>query len=186
MLPEWSVFELAYEIVEKRLGFIAFITEELAFREETGGHRWQRVSPTERNGRVHTSTVTVSVLPLSEITRPFGEVKIETTRANGPGGQNVNKTATTIVATHVETNIKVRIEGRSQYNNKQTALKVLEAKVKSHLTSIEKSDVNAIRRNQIGSGQRGDKSFTYREKDNIMVCHSTGIKKRLSDWKRGY
>lgn len=180
-----SVFECPIELVEQRSGFIAFLVDGTGFAAEAGGHRWQRVPPNERHSRVHTSTVTVSVLPLMDEPPPFGTVRIETTRGDGPGGQHRNKTDSCVVATHVATGLQVRIDGRSQFKNKQTALRVLSAKVAAQHAGKASETQNSLRAQQIGSGMRGDKIKTYRERDDLVIDHVSGQKSRLSDWRKG-
>jgi len=99
------------------------------FREESGGHRWQRVPPNERSGRVHTSTVTVAVLPVptpQEFKLNESDLEILACRGSGPGGQNRNKTSTAIQMRHKPSGLVVRSEGeRSQFQNKQLAFEIM-------------------------------------------------------------
>jgi len=119
------------ELTDERPGFISFVVEgdgaKALFENEAGGHRYQRVSPTERHGRVHTSTITVAVLDLAgEDNYIIREADVEfvATRGSGPGGQARNKIETCIVATHKPSGLSVRIDSRSQYQNKRIALQV--------------------------------------------------------------
>src|SRR5262245_48467305 len=106
---------------------------EEAFRDEAGGHRWQRVPPNERRGRVHTSTVTVAVLPepaAAELRIAPGDLDWSFCRGSGSGGQHRNKTESTAVVTHVPTGLTVRCESeRSQHQNRATALALLRARL---------------------------------------------------------
>ena len=172
-------------------GFAALIVrgEDLDFlRREAGGHRWQRIPPTERQGRVHTSTVTVAVLDADEagpsVLDP-GEVEVSVTRGSGPGGQHRNKVESCVTATHVPTGLSVRIDGRSQFANKRLAMAVLASKVAQAGASSRSEVENTERRGQLGSGMRGDKVRTYRVRDDQIVDHRTGAKFRLAAWMRG-
>jgi len=158
------------------------------FENEAGGHRWQRVSPTERHGRVHTSTITVAVLDLESsdnyVVRE-ADIDFVATRGSGPGGQARNKLETCIVATHIPTGLSVRIDSRSQYQNKQIAMQVLKARL-SELDAFKKMlEQNKDRKTQIGSGMRGDKIRTYREQDDRMIDHRTNKKSSLGEWVKG-
>jgi peptide chain release factor 1 len=159
------------------------------FAQEAGGHRWQRVSPTEKRGRVHTSTVTVAVLDTDDInaTSPLKmeEITIQTVRGSGPGGQHRNKTETCVVVTHEPTNTTVRIDGRSQSQNKQAALKLIAARVHELNVQRQVGHREEQRRDQVGSGMRGDKIRTYRSQDDQVTDHRTGQRWRLRDWLKG-
>lgn len=158
------------------------------FENESGGHRWQRVSPTERHGRVHTSTITVAVLDLeSNDSYQIRENDIEfvASRGSGPGGQHRNKTESCITATHRPTGTSVRIDTKSQYQSKKIALQVLKARL-SELDRFKKQiDQNKARQDQIGSGMRGDKIRTYREKDDQITDHRSNKKSSLGNWLKG-
>lgn len=103
------------------------------FANEGGGHRWQRIPPNEKRGRVHTSTITVAVLD-PEVEARFAlnenDVDLQTTRGSGPGGQHRNKTESCVVATHKKTGISVRVDMRSQHESRRIALKILSAKLR--------------------------------------------------------
>ncbi len=159
------------------------------FVNESGGHRWQRIPPNERKGRVHTSTVTVAVLDPDEahLLTPlkFDEISIQTTRGSGPGGQHRNKTETCVIATHNPTGTVVRIDGRSQNQNKHVALKLLTSRVHAARMEASALDREKERKQQVGSGMRGDKVRTYRTQDDQVTDHRTGQRWRLRDWVRG-
>ena len=158
------------------------------FAGESGGHRFQRIPPTERRGRVHTSTVTVAVIPDSPsgFRLNLSEVTIETYRAGGKGGQHRNKTETAIRARHLPTGlVACAASEKSQKQNKRSALKVLAARLASQEAAQAASATNRSRRAQIGGGARGDKRRTYRERDDRVTDHKTGRRTRLSKLRRG-
>ncbi len=146
------------------------------------------MSPTEKRGRVHTSTITVAVLdPDIVVGKSLDprDVEIATARGSGPGGQHRNKTESCVIATHRPTGIQVRIDMKSQHQSRAMALKVLAAR----LYAIESEKVQNVRdsnrKTQIGSGQRGDKVRSYRTQDDQITDHRTGQKWRLSSWMKG-
>lgn len=161
----------------------------LEFSGEPGGHRWQRVPPTEKRGRTHTSTVTVAVMPHKEEHLQqlnMKEVEVTTTRGDGPGGQHRNKTESAVVAAHLPTGERVRIESdRSQHKNRATALAVLAERVHARRIAATEAREGASRRAQVGSGQRGDKVRTYRTQDNSVRDHRDGRRWQLDRWLRG-
>ena len=154
-------------LVEASDGFISFRTPSIDdFSNESGGHRWQRVPPNERRGRVHTSTITVAVLPIpseSDLRIDSKDLEITTTRGSGPGGQARNKTESCVVVRHIPTGTVVRCDGeRSQPQNRATALSILRARLLDASSRSRKGTEDASRRTQVGSGQRGDKIRTIR------------------------
>jgi peptide chain release factor 1 len=160
------------------------------FAHEAGGHRWQRVPPNERRGRVHTSTVTVAVLAEpAEIglpPLPTRELDITTCRSSGNGGQNVQKTDSAVQIRHIPTGITVRCETeRSQTYNKATALAILRARLHRELADRAWTERANDRRRQIGSGQRGDKRRTIAVQRDSVVDHETGRAWRFADYVRG-
>ena len=167
-----------------------------AFKDEAGGHRWQRIPPNEKHGRVHTSTVTVAVLrepaesevALSPQDLRFGdgEVELKFTRGSGPGGQHRNKVESVVVLTHKPTGITVRCETeRSQHQNRQLAMGLLRARILERRLSDKASQDNALRRAMVGSGMRSDKIRTIRCQDGIVTNNKTGTKARLRDYLNG-
>jgi peptide chain release factor 1 len=158
------------------------------FREEPGGHRYQRVPPTEKRGRVQTSTITVAVMNpdvSGRIQIPESEIEIRPSRGSGPGGQHRNKTESCITAIHIPTGTTVRVDMRSQFQSRSMALKILNAKLSSENFELEKGTKDSLRRNQVGSGMRGDKVRTYRTQDDRVTDHRSGRTWKLSKWVRG-
>lgn len=160
------------------------------FRNEAGGHRVQRVPPTERKGRVHTSTITVAVLRAverREIQLDPRDLDESFVRGSGAGGQHRNKTATCVVLVHRPTGIKVRIDGgRSQHHNRQTAMEVLLARLGQQQQDQQLQQHNQRRKNQIGSGMRGDKIRTVQHRNNRVLDHQTGKKTTIRRYLRGH
>ena len=157
------------------------------FQNESGGHRWQRISPTEKKGRVHTSTVTVAVLddaaPQNFDVDP-DDLVWKMTRGSGPGGQNRNKRANCVVLTHKPTGITVRVDSKSQSSNKDKALKILTERLQKKAANKGQRARNSNRRAQVGSGMRGDKVRTVRVRDNLVV-DQTGRKIALTRYMQG-
>lgn len=180
------------ELTDERPGFIAFVIEgdgaKALFENEAGGHRWQRVSPTERHGRVHTSTITVAVLDLENVGNYAvreSDIDFVPAKGRGAGGQSVNKTECCIIATHKPTGLSVRIDTRSQYQSKKIALQVLSARIVEMDRFKKLVEQNKNRKEQVGSGMRGDKIRTYREQDDQITDHRTNKKSSLEQWKKG-
>jgi len=160
-----------------------------AFANESGGHRWQRVPPTERRGRVQTSTITVAVLdPIEagDVEVSDGDVSWEAFRGSGKGGQKRNKTASAIRLTHKPTGIVIRYESeRSQSQNLRIARIILATKVRQQFDGAELGARHASRREQVGSGMRGDKRRTIRVRDDRVKDHVTGKSVSLKQYLRG-
>lgn len=156
---------------------------------ESGGHRWQRIPPTEKRGRVHTSTVTVAVFevkPPEQWMIKDSEIEIFTTKDSGPGGQHRNKTESCVVMRHKPTGIEAKAAEKSQHQNRRAAREMLEVRVAEFLSNQMKKKLDATRRDMIGSGMRGDKIRTYREQDNVVIDHRTGRKISLSVVEDGH
>ncbi|MGN6103644.1 MAG: peptide chain release factor-like protein [Kofleriaceae bacterium] len=159
------------------------------FAGESGGHRWQRVPPNEKRGRVHTSTVTVAVLaePLAhEVELRDRDLEIETMRGSGAGGQHRNKTDSAVRVRHLPSGIEVRCEAeRSQHANRATALAVLRARLLEHQRAAATGQRADDRRRQVGSGMRGDKRRTIRTQDDQVQDHLDGRTWRFKAYARG-
>jgi peptide chain release factor 1 len=164
-------------------------TARAAFEREAGGHRWQRVPPSEKRGRVHSSTVTVAVLrepDSSELALDPHDLRIETVRGSGPGGQHKNKTESAVRVTHVPTGTTAYADSRSQHENKQLALAVLRARLHEQRSNAARATRNELRRRQVGSGERSDKIRTVSEQNNVVTNHENGKKIDLKTYKRGF
>ncbi|MDF1751189.1 MAG: peptide chain release factor 1 [Verrucomicrobiales bacterium] len=146
---------------------------------ESGVHRVQRVPDTETQGRIHTSTATVAVMPEAEEVdvqfRP-DELHIQATRSGGPGGQHVNTTDSAVQITHLPTGIQVKCQdGRSQTKNKEKALQILRSKILEAKIREEAEKYSAQRRNLIGSGGREEKIRTYNYPQNRLTDHRVNL-----------
>lgn len=180
-------------MMEARAGFLLFKAKGKgaaeAFSNEAGGHRWQRVPPTEKRGRVHTSTVTVAVLNEPDAgTYAVSERDVEwkATRGSGAGGQHRNKTDSAIQLHHLPTGLRVRAEGeRSQHQNRAAALAILRARLAALHTEGIAQARNTDRRTQVGSGMRGDKVRTIRTQDGVVTDHRTGCRIPFNAYERG-
>ena len=158
------------------------VSGEAVFRKlryESGVHRVQRVPATEAQGRIHTSTATVAVLPEAEdvdIELKPDELRIEVSRAGGPGGQGVNTTDSAVQVLHIPTGTIVRCQdGRSQLKNKEKALSILRARLLERKQREEAEKYSAQRRGQIGTGGREEKIRTYNFPQNRITDHRIGL-----------
>ena len=142
---------------------------------ESGVHRVQRVPETESQGRVHTSTVTVAVLPEVddvELTIDPKDLKIDTFRSSGAGGQHINKTSSAIRVTHLPTGMVVECQDeRSQFKNKDKALKVLRSRLFEIKQREQEDAIAAERRSQVGTGDRSERIRTYNFPENRISEH---------------
>ena len=158
------------------------VSGESVFRKlryESGVHRVQRVPATEAQGRIHTSTATVAVLPEAEdvdVELKPEDLRIEVSRAGGPGGQGVNTTDSAVQVLHIPTGMIVRCQdGRSQIKNKERALSILRARLLERRQREEAERYSAQRRGQIGTGGREEKIRTYNFPQNRVTDHRIGL-----------
>jgi peptide chain release factor 1 len=147
---------------------------------ESGVHCVKRVPVTESQGRVHTSTATVAVLPeldeIEEIELSPADLKIDTFRASGAGGQHVNKTDSAIRITHLPSGIVVECQDeRSQHKNRARAMSLLKARLLDEAQSKQSAEQAQTRRLQVGTGDRSQRIRTYRYKDNLVTDHRIGL-----------
>ena len=146
---------------------------------ESGVHRVQRVPATETQGRVHTSTVTVAVLPEMEdvdIEVNEKDLKIDTYRASGAGGQHINKTESAVRITHLPTGIVATSQdGRSQHDNRDKAMKALVARVYDYFQSQQTEAIDSERKSKVGTGDRAEKIRTYNYPQNRVTDHRIGL-----------
>jgi peptide chain release factor 1 len=158
------------------------VSGESVFRKlryESGVHRVQRVPATEAQGRIHTSTATVAVLPEAEdvdLELKAEDLRIEVSRSGGPGGQGVNTTDSAVQVLHIPTGTIVRCQdGRSQIKNKERALSILRARLLERKQREEDEKYSAQRRGQIGTGGREEKIRTYNFPQNRVTDHRIGL-----------
>ena len=146
---------------------------------ESGSHRVQRVPKTETQGRVHTSTATVLVMPEAEevdFELNPGDLRIDTYRASGAGGQHINKTDSAVRITHIPTGtVTTSQDGRSQHDNKDKAMRAMRTKLYEMKLREQEEAIGSERRNKIGSGDRSEKIRTYNYPQNRVTDHRIGL-----------
>ncbi len=164
------------EVIARIIGRGAY--SKLKF--ESGGHRVQRVPETETQGRIHTSACTVAVMPeadeIGEVVINPSELKIDTYRASGAGGQHINKTDSAVRITHLPTGIVVECQDdRSQHKNKARAMAVLAARIKDAQTREQQSKEAATRKSLVGSGDRSERIRTYNFPQGRVTDHRINL-----------
>ena len=164
------------EIICRIAGFGAYC--RLKF--ESGGHRVQRVPETETQGRIHTSACTVAVMPeadaVGEVELNPADLRIDTFRASGAGGQHINKTDSAVRITHLPTGIVAECQdGRSQHANKASALRVLAARIKDVQVRAQQSRIASTRKSLIGSGDRSERIRTYNFPQGRLTDHRINL-----------
>ncbi len=164
------------EIIMKIIGQGAY--SKLKF--ESGGHRVQRVPDTETQGRIHTSACTVAILPeadeISEVIINPAEIRLDTYRASGAGGQHINKTDSAVRITHLPTGIVVECQDdRSQHRNKAQAMSILAARIRDTQIREQQSKLASDRRSLIGSGDRSERIRTYNYPQGRITDHRINL-----------
>lgn len=191
----WKWEELSVNATElggvKETSFSISGTDVYAsLKYESGVHRVQRVPETETQGRIHTSTVTVAVLPEAEdinVEISEKDLRLDTYRSSGAGGQHINKTDSAVRITHLPTGIVVCCEDeRSQTKNKEKAMKVLRARVYDHYKSIADKEQADMRRSQVGTGDRSERIRTYNFPQGRVTDHRIGLSMyNITDFMNG-
>lgn len=158
---------------------------------EAGVHRVQRVPRTETQGRVHTSTATVAILPEAdevEVAMDPGDVTVDVYRSQGPGGQSVNTTDSAVRLTHVPSGLVVSVQDeKSQLQNKEKAYRILRSRLLAMKQAEHDAEMAGARRAQVGTGERSEKVRTYNYKENRVSDHRIGLTiKRLDAVMEGY
>jgi peptide chain release factor 1 len=152
-------------------------TDLSGLQNEAGGHRIQRVPPTERKGRVHTSTVTVAIIDSASVTSttiPESDLRIEWYSGTGAGGQHRNKHQNSCRITHIPSGVVSTAQTRSRQNSLAEAMVKIQQSVDNNTRSMYNNSIALDRKTQVGSGMRGDKIRTYRFQDDRVADHVTG------------
>lgn len=180
-----------YSVDSKRYGYISiWLKSEKAFnffKNEVGGHRWQRIPPTEHKGRVHTSIILVSILEYTDenVILNKDDVQIIYTRGTGPGGQNKNKVETCVILKHLPTGISVKIDGRSRWTNEKFAWEELNRRLKDLKQKDNQHSLSCEKREQLGKSSRSNRMRTYNEKTGMIINHTNNKKMTFRDLYKG-
>ena len=191
---KWEVMDISAGELGGIREVIFQVTGENVYRQfqfESGVHRVQRVPATEAQGRIHTSTATVAVLPEAKevdiVIRPE-DLRIEVCRSGGPGGQGVNTTDSAVQVLHIPSGMIVRCQdGRSQLKNREKALNVLRSRLLEKKRADEEAKYAAHRKSQVGTGDRNEKIRTYNYPQNRITDHRINFTLyNLSEFTEGY
>ena len=178
----FEVMEASYNGVGGIKEVVAMVSGQSVYSKlkyESGAHRVQRVPVTESQGRVHTSTATVLVMPeIEDVEYEIDpkDLRVDIYHASGAGGQNVNKVATAVRMVHIPTGIKVEMqEERTQQKNRDKAMKIIRARVADHFAQIAQDEQDAERKSTVGTGDRSERIRTYNFPQNRVTDHRIGL-----------